>query len=154
MRNQCIVTWSQWKNNLGIWGGCCLSTCFILVFINLCLLTNKMQIMRVSALLCCGEKPQHIKHVKFLEICLGHSKWSEVKWSESRSVMSDSLWSHGLFSPWNSPVQNTGVSSFSLLQGIFLTQELNRGLLHCRWILYQLSYHYKIGSRECTRLRN
>ena len=28
----------------------------------------------------------------------------------------------------------------SLLQGIFLTQESNRGLLHCRWILYQLSY--------------
>ena len=36
--------------------------------------------------------------------------------------------------------KNTGVGSLSLLQGIFLTQELNRGLLHCRWILYQLSY--------------
>ena len=35
---------------------------------------------------------------------------------------------------------NTGVSSLSLLQGIFLTQESNRGLLHCRWILYQLNY--------------
>ena len=35
---------------------------------------------------------------------------------------------------------NTGVGSLSLLQGIFLTQELNWGLLHCRWILYQLSY--------------
>jgi len=34
----------------------------------------------------------------------------------------------------------TGVGSLSLLQGIFLTQELNWGLLHCRWILYQLSY--------------
>ena len=43
-------------------------------------------------------------------------------------------------SPWNSPGQNTGVSSLSLLQGIFPTQESNRGLLHCRWILYQLSY--------------
>ena len=32
------------------------------------------------------------------------------------------------------------VASLSLLQGIFLTQELNRGLLHCRWILYHLSY--------------
>ena len=30
--------------------------------------------------------------------------------------------------------------SLSLLQGIFLTQESNQGLLHCRWILYQLSY--------------
>ena len=36
--------------------------------------------------------------------------------------------------------KNTGVSSLSLLQGIFPTQELNWGPLHCRWILYQLSY--------------
>ena len=36
--------------------------------------------------------------------------------------------------------KNTGVGSLSLLQWIFLTQELNWGLLHCRWILYQLSY--------------
>ena len=36
--------------------------------------------------------------------------------------------------------KNTGVGSLSLLQGIFPTQELNQGLLHCRWILYQLSY--------------
>ena len=36
--------------------------------------------------------------------------------------------------------KNTGVGSISLLQRIFLTQELNRGLLHCRRILYQLSY--------------
>ena len=35
--------------------------------------------------------------------------------------------------------------SLSLLQGIFLTKELNRDLLHCRWILYQLSYQ---GSPE------
>ena len=101
--------------------------------------------------------------------------------SESRSVVSNSLRSHGLYSPWNSPGQNTGVSShcllqtkdlskprikprsvalqvdslpaeslgkpknigmgsLSLLQQIFPTQESNQGLLHCRWILYQLSY--------------
>ena len=36
--------------------------------------------------------------------------------------------------------KNTGVGSLSLLQGIFLTKESNRGLLHCRRILYQLSY--------------
>ena len=35
--------------------------------------------------------------------------------------------------------KNTGVGSLSLLQQIFLTQELNWCLLHCRWILYQLS---------------
>ena len=39
--------------------------------------------------------------------------------------------------PWNSLGQNTGVGSLSLLQGIFLTQESNQGLLHCRRILYQ-----------------
>ena len=99
---------------------------------------------------------------------------------ESRSVVSASLRSHGLYSPWNSPGQNTGMGSLSLLQGIFptqgwkprsptlqgdslpaepqgkpkktgvgnlslfqqifLTQELYQGLLHCRWILYQLIY--------------
>ena len=37
-------------------------------------------------------------------------------------------------------LKNTGVGSLSLLQRIFLTWESNRGLLHCRWILYQLSY--------------
>ena len=36
--------------------------------------------------------------------------------------------------------KNTGVGSLSLLQGIFLTQELNQGLLNCRGILYQLSH--------------
>ena len=105
------------------------------------------------------------------------SQWSE---SESCSVVSNSLRPHRLYSPWNSPGQNTGVGSHSLLQGnlpnlriklrsptlqvdslptepqgkpkntgvgslslsqgIFLTQESNWGLLHCRLILYQLSY--------------
>ena len=89
--------------------------------------------------------------------------------------MSDSLWPHGLYSPWNSPGQNTavgklffvqgssqprspalqvdslpaepqgkpkntGIGSLSLLQRIFPTQELNWDLLHCKQILYQLSY--------------
>ena len=60
--------------------------------------------------------------------------------SESRLVVSNSLRSHGLCSPWNSPAQNTGVGSLSLLQGTFPTQGLNPGLPHCRWILYQLSH--------------
>ena len=42
--------------------------------------------------------------------------------------------------PWNSPDQNTGVGSPSLLQGIFPTQGLNPGLPSCRQILYQLSH--------------
>ena len=43
-------------------------------------------------------------------------------------------------SPWNSPGQNTGVCSLSLLQGIFSTQGPNPDLLHCGQILYQLSH--------------
>ena len=54
--------------------------------------------------------------------------------------MSDSLWPHGLYSPMNSPGQDTRVGRPSLLWGIFPTQGLNPGLLHCRWILYQLSH--------------
>ena len=42
--------------------------------------------------------------------------------NESRSVVSDSLRPHGLYRPWNSPGQNTGVGGHSLLQGIFPTQ--------------------------------
>ena len=60
--------------------------------------------------------------------------------SESGSTVSDSLWPHGLYSPWNSPGQNTGVGSLSLFQGIFPTQGLNPGLRHCRWTVYQLSH--------------
>ena len=60
--------------------------------------------------------------------------------SESRLVVSDSLWPHGLYSPWNSPGQNTGVDSPSLRQRIFPTQGSNPGLPHGRQILYQLSH--------------
>ena len=58
---------------------------------------------------------QHVKHVKVTQ-----------------------LWPHGLYSPWNFPDQNTGVGI--LLQGIFPTQGLNPGLLHCRQILYRQSH--------------
>ena len=71
--------------------------------------------------------------------------WGLLVQSESQtrnhtSVLSYFLWHHGPYSPWNSPGQNTRVGSLSLLQGIFPTQGSNPGLLHCRWILYQLSY--------------
>ena len=39
--------------------------------------------------------------------------------SESRSVVSNSSLSHGLYSPWNFPGQNTGVGSLPFLQGVF-----------------------------------
>ena len=65
------------------------------------------------------------------------------KKSESCSVVSNSLWPHGLYSPWNFPGQHAEVGSLSLLQGIFPTQGLNLGLPHCGeagGILYQLSH--------------
>ena len=53
--------------------------------------------------------------------------------------------------------RNTGVGSLSLLQGIFPTGESNWGLLHCRWILYQLSYQgsprYSINVKERKKYR-
>ena len=45
-----------------------------------------------------------------------------------------------IYSPWNSPGQNTRVGSFPLLQGIFPTQGSNPGFPHCRQVLYQLSH--------------
>ena len=60
-------------------------------------------------------------------------------------VVSDFLQPQGLYSPWNSSGQNTGVGSLSLLQGIFPTQGSNPGLPYCRWILYQLSHQGSPG---------
>jgi len=85
-------------------------------------------------------------------ICIMHQVLCLLKWSESRSVMSDSLWLHRLwtiYSPWNSPGQNTGMGSLSFLQGIFPAQGLNPGLPHCRQILYQLSHQ---GNPVCLLL--
>ena len=62
--------------------------------------------------------------------------WFDCCQSESCSVMSNSLWPHGLYRPWNSPDQNTGVGNLSLLQGIFPTHIPP----HSRQILYQLSH--------------
>ena len=60
--------------------------------------------------------------------------------SESCSIVSNSLQPHRLYNPWNSPGQNTRVGSSSLLQGIFSTQGLSPGLLHCGGMFYYLSH--------------
>ena len=65
---------------------------------------------------------------------------SSRMYSARGSILSDSLWLHGLYCPWNSPGKNTGVGCYFLLQGIFLTQGWNPGLPHCRQILYCLSH--------------
>ena len=66
-------------------------------------------------------------------------------WWFSLSVVSDSLQPCGLqparlLCLWKFPGKNTGVGCHFLLQGIFPTQGLNLGLLHCRWTLDQLSH--------------
>ena len=74
----------------------------------------------------------------------------ELRMDRYRQVLSLRKWKllsgdsgrpNGLYTPWNSPGQNAGVGSLPFLQGIFLpTQQSTWGLLHCRQILYQLSY--------------
>ena len=79
--------------------------------------------------------------------------------SASCSVISDSLWPHVLqttrfLCPWNSPGKNTGVGCHSFLQGIFQTQGLNLGLLHCRRILYHLSHgNQRVGLSSFREVR-
>ena len=61
------------------------------------------------------------------------------------SVLSNSLRPHGLYSPWNSPGQNTGVGADPFSRGSSHQQGSNLGLLNCRQILYQLSYQGSSG---------
>ena len=89
-----------------------------------------------------------IKIVRTLSDRVFCSGYKTVKWSE---VLVTHLcpifvtpWTvacHGysLLCPWNSPGKNTEIGSHSLFQGIFLTQGLNPGLLHCRQIIYCLN---------------
>ena len=60
--------------------------------------------------------------------------------SHVRLLQSCGLQPARLLCPWDFPGKNTGVGCHFLLQGIFPTQELNLGLLHCRQITYQQSY--------------
>ena len=131
--------------------------------------------------------PLSTLHTRFciIQVTAKLNKWESE--SEALLVMSDSLRLLGLYSPWTSLGQNTGVGSLSLLQGnlpdqeikpwpsallvyslptepqgkpkntgvgslsvlqrIFPTQESNQGLLHCRWILYQLSYEGSLNGK-------
>ena len=79
------------------------------------------------------------------------------KWS--RSVVSNSLRPHGLqptrlLCPWDFPGTSTGVGCHFLLQGIFLTQESNPGLPHCRQTLYHLSHQGMYAKMGTIKERN
>ena len=73
------------------------------------------------------------------------------KESESRSVVSYSLQSHGLYGPWNYPGHSTGVGAFPFSRGIFPTQESNQGLSLRRQILYQLSHKGSLEEKKCVQ---
>ena len=77
--------------------------------------------------------------ISFVCVCVSHS------------VVLNSLQTHGLqptrlLCPWDFPGKDTGVGCHFLLQGIFPTHGLNPGLLHCRQILYRLSYREVLKS--------
>ena len=84
-------------------------------------------------------QPKHGNRIycpfKKLQLVFFFFKW---KWKSLSRVQL--LWPHVIYSPWDSPGQNTGVGSLSLLQGIVPTQGSNPELPHCRHILYQLSH--------------
>ena len=60
--------------------------------------------------------------------------------AQSKALQPHELLPTRFLCPWNSPDKNTRVGCHALLQGIFPTQGLKPGLLHCRQILYHLSY--------------
>ena len=72
--------------------------------------------------------------------------WPAAVWKVKVKVVQSCPTFWDTYSPWNSPGQNTGVSSLSLLQGIFPTQGLNPGLLHCKGIIYQL--RHKVAAKS------
>ena len=84
------------------------------------------------------------------------SQWEKVKVSVTQFCLT--LWPHGLqpvrlLCPWGSPGKNTRMCSHSLLQGIFLSQGLNPGLLLCRQILYHLSHQGSLfitSTKDCS----
>ena len=78
-----------------------------------------------------GSSVQGILQARILE-------WVAVPFPQA--IWSPALQAGSLLSESAGKPKNTGVGSLSLLQGIFLTQGSNWGLLHCRRILYQLSY--------------
>ena len=87
-----------------------------------------------------------IKAIVFPVVTYGCERWT-IKKAEHCRIDAFDPWcwrrllkDQTFYSPWNSPDQNTGVGSLSLLQGIFPTQGSNPGFLHCRQIRYHLSH--------------
>ena len=106
-----------------------------------------------------GYKTQSRNYYTYLD-----RKWYSSYYEQVKMIVAQSLSnfaSHGLqparlLCPWNSLGKNTGVGCHPPLQGIFLTQGSNLGLLHCMQILYHLSHQgsicFQINRKEFCQL--
>ena len=103
-------------------------------------------ILFILVQLWCDPKSKHVFTRTSQMYDLQRLLWS---WSKLLCLVAQScltLWDPMECSPpgssihGNSPGKNIGMGCHALLQGIFPTQGLNPGLLHCRWILYCLSH--------------
>ena len=82
--------------------------------------------------------PHLLHYQSFTYVALLFSRLSESEKSLSHARIFVTPWA--VYSPWNSPGQNTGVGNLSLHQGVFPAQGSNPGLPPCKWILYWLSH--------------
>ena len=121
--------WKTWRTT-GLWHPCqmvaWLTSAWPLV------MENSLPLIVFLNTSCPNQIPCH-----FSFISSNSTSHFEVKFAQLWPTLCDP---HGLYSPGNSPGQNTGMGSLSLLQGIFPTQGSNPGLPHCRRILYRLSH--------------
>ena len=103
---------------------------------------------------CSPNKPQRLINLSLFQVfvseILVYNVCMCVYESESHSVMSNSLPPHGLYSQWNSPGQNTGVGSLSLLQGIFPSQGLDPGQWHPTPVLLPGKSHGRRSLLGCS----
>ena len=90
-------------------------------------------------------------HLPLLQECESRhvADTRDVKVAQSCPTLCDTI---DLYSPWDSPGQNTGVGNLFLLQGIFPTHGWNPGLPHYSQILYQLSYQGSLS--KCIPFKN
>ena len=111
----------------------------------ICLSETNRQIRNTNISLCWNLLILFSKERKKVQVLVACVSWScPMLWDPMEPAR--------LLCPWNSPGRNTGVGCHALLQGIFLTQGLNPGLLHCRQILYQLSYQeHPMRGYQCFR---
>ena len=102
--------------------------------------------------------------LRFIEILLHVCRQKETWWcftqtrnsaaiqSESCSVVSDSLRLHGLYSPWNSSGQNTGVHSLSLLQGILQPRDQTQASHNASWFFTSWATRtHHIAEEQCKQ---